>query len=156
MINVKEIKASDNNLATKAILVNEFSIGNVHIYDDTNFKDRNYGWNLEYPGTDYVAIPHLKTNYDFNDKISSIKQNIPNSYVDQIVFEAWENDNYSGRSLVLLNIRPPMLQPTGTYVGYQSNLKTIPCGSGNWNDRITSFILYWKGHAPGMHPNPKY
>jgi hypothetical protein len=76
-------------------------------------------------------VPNLKT-YGFNDKISSIK--VIGNYS---TFIGFENDTYSGRSLVVRNPTNLVQYPSDT--GSIPNLKKVACGSGNWNDRISSF-----------------
>jgi len=129
---------------------NTMAHGSLTLYDDVNFKDRFLSLSLSY-GTDYIAKAHLKPDYDFNDKTSSIK--IESSFSSGARFEAWENDNYSGRSIFIEShsiIEIP--NENNIYYKDKTNLKRIPCGSGNWNDRITSFIYYYKNSPPPVYP----
>lgn len=154
MLNLDAIRkeySENNNIMTKARLVD---IGQDHIrlYDDKNFKDRNYGWVLDH-ANDYVAIAHLKPIYGFNDKTSSIKIGIPSSTV---MLYAWENDNYKGRSFHVgfYGYNSPS-GPADNIHGFKGdlpNLKQIPCGSGNWNDRITSIIICHRDNPPSVFP----
>jgi len=67
------------------------------------------------------------------------------------VIQAWENDNYSGRSIIIKYL-PIIALPTEKIIGTTYNLKKTPCGSGNWNDRITSVLAYQEGSRPTGFP----
>lgn len=118
------------------------TFGSIQIFDDVDYKDRNYKFEL-WGGV--CAIKNLKTfkvngnSINFNDKTSSLKLvagNVSNYYgYNFIRFVFWEDDTFSGRALVIdLNGESQEI----------SNLKKIKVAgsSKNWNDRISSFETF--------------
>lgn len=128
--------------------------GKLTLWDDTNYKDRTVEATINF-NVRSCTLLNLKHSDGFNDKTSSLKVwsyiNNNTTYYYQylvepshnnkfgyasgsllrIAFIGYENDNLRGRTLICI--------PPNGGVHEDSNLKRIPCDSGNWNDRISSF-----------------
>lgn len=137
--------SNGNNSLTKA--TGDLA-GRAIIWDDNNYSDRSLTIDINYDLQ--WTWPHLKTTYGFNDKTSSIKvwNFIPNDAIVpdplnssilhkgsnlRTVFIGYENDSFVGRALYCV--------ASNSAVHADPNLKYIPCGSGDWNDRITSAVF---------------
>ncbi|MDR2808965.1 MAG: hypothetical protein LBB84_00195 [Tannerellaceae bacterium] len=107
-------------------------IGTVTLYDDVNYKDRSISYFAsinQYSEDNY--LDDEGSGY-FNDKTSSLKVFYTDSDTNYCaIFTGYENSYYGGRTLVI----------TSTGTTNVPNLKNIPCGSGNWNDRISSLTF---------------
>lgn len=106
-------------------------LGLARLWDDVNFKDRIRPYNASM--TTGVIVNNLDTDEEehFNDKTSAIQVYYTGTNPDYCaVLNAYENKNQSGRKLVCI--------ATLNKAHIHSNLKLIPCGDGNWNDRISS------------------
>lgn len=138
--NSKEEFVKNNNYKSvninKELLTATGIMGNVTLWDDRNYKDRAKSYNASL--TQFVEREQLRDDGDFNDKTSSLKlvyKDTDPKYC--VIFEGYENDNYQGRSLIYVaNAYNSSIEVP--------NLKNVPCGKGNWNDRITSFTLQIK------------
>lgn len=108
--------------------------GIFELYDDDGFRGRKVEVS-EFGGS---VVPHLKyykivtgEYANFNDKTTALKIR---SGQDNLYYKFWEDDNYSGRCLILRTKRGEAEIP---------NLKEYPLvgSSKSWNDRITSISV---------------
>lgn len=135
--NSKEEFLEKNNYkpltANETLRVSTGIMGNVTLWDDTKYRDRSKSYNASL--YQFAECAQLRDDEDFNDKTSSLKlvyKDTDPTYC--VVFEGYENDNYQGRTLIYV-------ATTSNSLIEVPNLKNVPCGNGNWNDRITSFTL---------------
>ncbi len=134
----------------------DHQIANLWLFDDENYDDSYYCFELKTTGSSKIEVSHLK-DYDLNDKTTSLVAYNLDFAGRRILFELYEDSNFSNHSFSFIVYRNSATQIEGDYilkyptvpVDKNPGVLAIPClkdwrvtgTNDSWNDRISSIRI---------------